>query len=66
LKLFQAEYSRTVFVDEFDDASAAPGNAGQWIVCDDDGQAGFFHQQLVDVTQQRAAAREYDSAVSDI
>src|SRR5690606_11531645 len=38
----------------------------QRIVGDDDRQAGFFHQQLVDVAQQRAAAGEHDAALRDV
>jgi hypothetical protein len=32
----QSEYGWTVLVDEFDDPAAASGNAGQWIIGDND------------------------------
>ena len=32
----------------------------------DDRQAGLFHQQLVDVAQQRAAAGQHDAALGDV
>ena len=45
----QSEYSWAVLVDELDDPSAAPGDAGQRVVGDDDRQSGFLHQEFVEV-----------------
>ena len=53
-------------VHQLQDATAAPRDAGQRILGDDDREAGFFHQQLVDVTQQCAATGEHDAAFGDV
>ena len=55
-----------MLVDQLEHAAAAAGDAGQRIFGDHDRQAGFFHQQLVDVAQQRAAAGQHDAALRDV
>ena len=55
-----------MLVGELEDPAAAARDAGQRIVGDDHRQAGFFHEQLVDVAQQRAAAGEHDAALGDV
>ncbi len=54
LLLFEAEVPGAQLVHQLEDATATACHAGEGILGDDDRQAGFFHQQLVDVTQQRA------------
>src|SRR5262245_17927785 len=51
---------------QLEDAAAAAGDAGQRIVGDDDRQAGFLHEQLVDVLEQRAATGQDDAALGDV
>jgi len=55
-----------VFVDEFNYSTTAAGDTGQRIICDDNGQAGLFHQQFVDVAQHGATAGQDDTAFRDI
>ena len=38
-----------MLVEQLEHAAAAAGDAGERIIGDDDGQAGLFHEQLVDV-----------------
>ena len=45
---------------------AAARDAGQRVVRDHHGQAGLFHEKLVDIAQQRAAAGEHDAALGDV
>src|SRR5574343_352707 len=46
--------------------ATAAGDAGQRFVGDDDRQAGFFHQQTVEVAQQRAATGQHHAAFGDV
>ena len=62
----QAEYSRTVFVDELDNSSATASDAGQRIIGDNDWQSGFLHQEFVDVAQHGATTGEDDAAFGDV
>src|SRR6188508_1569907 len=62
----EAEQARTVLVDQLQHLPAATRHAGERIFGDHDWEAGFFHQQLVDVAQQRTAAREHDPAFRDV
>ena len=55
-----------MLVHEFNHAAAATCNTGQWVVGNDHRQAGFFHQQLVEITQHCATAGQYDAAFGDI
>ncbi len=43
-QLIQAENAGPLFIHQFDDTAAAAGYASQWVVGDDNRQAGFFHQ----------------------
>src|SRR4029079_9284815 len=47
------------FVDLLQRAAGAAYHAGQGIVGDNDGEPGFFHQQPVDIPQERTSAGEY-------
>src|SRR5689334_5682067 len=60
------ERRRTVLVEKLEHSTAAARNARERIVRDDHGQARFFREELVDVRQQRAAAREHDAALCDV
>ena len=55
-----------MFVDHFEHPATAAGDAGQRIFSDYHGQPGFFHDQAIQVAQQRAAAGEHDAAFGDI
>src|SRR6185295_12057632 len=46
------------FVDLLQRAAGAAYHAGQGIVGDNDGEPGFFHQQPVDIPQERTSAGE--------
>src|SRR5262245_61211763 len=61
----EAEQSRMLF-GQLEDATAAAGDAGEGILGDDHRQSGFFHEELVDVLQQCAAARQHDPALGDV
>src|SRR5688572_20246042 len=63
--LSEAEQPRVLF-GKLENAAAAASDAGERVLGDDDGQAGLFHQQLVDVLEERAAARQHDAAVRDV
>src|SRR5688572_23511360 len=63
--LSEAEQPRVLF-GQLEDATAAARDAGQRVFGNDHRQAGFFHQQLVDVLEQRAAARQHDAAIGDV
>src|SRR5579862_5070624 len=62
----QSEVTGAELVHEFEDAAAAARHAGEWIVGDYHREAGFFHQQLVDVAQQRPAAREHNATLGHV
>src|SRR3954447_16192238 len=47
-------------------AAGAERNAGERIVGDGDGKAGFVAQHLVETLKQRAAAGEDDALVADV
>ena len=64
--LLDGERVTDAFVHQFERASASSGDAGQGILGDDHRQAGFFLDQAVEVTQQGAAAGEYDAALGDV
>ena len=49
--LFEIEKRGPVLVDELEHPAAAARDAGQRIFGNDDRQARFLHQQLVDVSQ---------------
>src|SRR5882757_9514193 len=66
LALLQSENARPVLLGELEDPAAAARHAGERVIRDHHRQSGFFHQQLIDVSQQRAAAREHDAALGDI
>src|SRR3984957_9780443 len=53
-------------IHELEYATAAARNAGERIIGHHHRQPGLFHQQLVDVAQQRAAAREHDATLGHI
>src|SRR5688572_944494 len=63
--LSEAEQPRVLF-GQLEDPAAAARDAGQRVLGDDHRQAGFFHEQLVDVLEQRAAAGQHDAAVGDV
>src|SRR6185312_11793467 len=65
-ELFQAKVSRSQLIHQLEDASATACDAGERIVRDYDGKAGLLRQELVDVTQERATAREDDTALGDV
>src|SRR5579883_2710617 len=64
--LLEPEVAGPHLVHELENPAAAAGDASQWIVRHDDGQARFLRQELVDVTQQGAAAGEHDAALRDV
>src|SRR3984957_6022830 len=55
-----------MFLGQFEDPAAAARNTGQRIIGNHHGKAGFFHEQFIDVAQQRAAAGQDDAAFGDI
>ena len=55
-----------MFVHELKHTAAAACDAGHWIIGDNNRQAGFFHQQFVEVAQHRAAACQDNAALCDI
>src|ERR1700674_588048 len=66
LALLKAEVSRAQFVHQLENAPATACHARQGVIRHDDRQAGFLGEQLVDIAQQRAAAREHDAALGDV
>src|SRR3954462_12431334 len=44
----------------------AAHDAGERIIGDDHGQPGLFHQQPVEIAQQRAAAGEHHALLGDV
>src|SRR5262245_41762953 len=62
----EAEQARAVLVDQLQHLAATTRHAGERIFGDHDRQAGLFHQQLVDVAQQRTTAGEHDAALRDV
>jgi hypothetical protein len=51
MKLFHSEEITTVLIDKFEDTAASTCNAGKGLFCHDDGQAGLFHDQAIQITQ---------------
>src|SRR5258708_10972942 len=66
LALLQSEDAWSMFLGEFEDPAAAACDAGQRIVRHHHWQPGLFHEQFINVPQQRAAAREHDAALGHI
>jgi hypothetical protein len=64
--LFDCKDVAATFIEQFESTAATAGNAGERIIGDHDRQAGFFHQQFVDVAQQGAAAGQHDAALGNI
>ena len=64
--LLEAEVARSQLVHQFENAPTTPCDAGERVIRHDDGQAGFFREQLVDVAQQGAATGEDDAALGDV
>src|SRR5215510_5937467 len=64
--LFEAEVPGAQLVHQLQDATAAACHAGERVFGNDHGQSRLFHEQLVDVAQQRAATGEHDAALGDV
>src|ERR1700719_4930125 len=63
LALLKAEVSRAQLVHQLENAPATAGHAGQRVIRHHDREPGLLGEQLVDVAQQRAAAREHDGTL---
>ena len=53
-------------VHQLEDPPAAARNAGERIIRHHDRQAGLFGEELINITQQRAAAGQDDAAIGDV
>src|SRR5260221_4490077 len=62
----QSEVTWAHLVHKFEDSATAARYAGERIVGDDHWESGLLHQELVDVAQQRATAREDDAALCHV
>ena len=49
--LFDSEKIPSMLVDQFKNTATATGNTGQRVLCSNHGQAGFLHQQAIQVFQ---------------
>src|ERR1700753_331769 len=64
--LLQAEDAGSMLLGQLEDAAASPRNTGERIVRHHDRKAGLFHEKLVHVPEQRAAARQHDPALGNV
>ena len=64
--LFDAEQVTTVFIDHLQRATTPPRHAGEGIFGDDHRQAGFCHEQAIQIAQQGAPAGEHHAALGDV
>ena len=64
--LLKREQGARLAVDHLEQNTAAAGHTGQWIIGHDDRQTGFLSEQFIEVTQQRAATSENQTALGDI
>src|SRR5690606_27019390 len=65
-RLLQIEERGTVLVDQLEHAAAAARDAGERVFGHHDGQARFFHQQLIYVPKEGTAAGQHDAALGDV
>src|SRR5690606_1827093 len=65
-ELIQCQQFQLLFAGGFQELTAATRHAGKRVVGNNHRQAGFFAQQLVEITQQRTAAGQYHTALGDV
>ena len=56
----------TQMIHFFQCHARAAYHASQWVVGDDDGQAGFFHQQAIEIAQQRTTTGQHHTAFGNV
>src|SRR5882724_12361552 len=66
LALLKAEMSRAQLIHQLENAPATACHAGQGVIRHHHRETRLLGEQLVDVAQQRAAAREHDAALGDV
>src|SRR2546430_14324025 len=66
LALLKTEVSRAQLVHQLENAPATACHAGQGVIRHHDREPRLLGEQLVDVAQQRAAAREHDATLGDV
>src|SRR5438105_10573821 len=64
--LLKTEVTGAQLVHQLENAPATARHAGQGVVRHHDREPRFLGEQLVDVAQQRAAAREHDATLGDV
>src|ERR1700730_8321666 len=66
LALLKAEMSRAQLIHQLENAPATACHAGQGVIRHHHRETRLLGEQLVDVAQQRAAAREHDATLGDV
>src|ERR1700732_995700 len=66
LALLKTEVSGAQLVHQLENAPATACHTGQGVVGHHDREPRLLGEQLVDVAQQRAAAREHDATLGDV
>src|SRR5215472_17344104 len=65
-RLFEPEVTGAQLVHQLENAPAPACYAGKRVIGHDDGQTGLLGEEFVDVTQQRATAREDNASLGDV
>jgi len=64
--LFNGEEIQSMFVDHFQASTTPTGYTGERVFGKNHRQAGLFHNQTIQITQQRATAGENDAAFRNV